>query len=151
MGVGVSSVTCSVCASITRTREVFTDVSVPVPESWDGGGGDRGLERLVAAVLTPEHLRDDSAFMCGVCQRLQPALRVLEVERAPQHLIVTLNRFRFDVAAQRLKKVRRALPARVASTCRMFTLVPPGDDSTGHDARRRASPAAAARDCGECA
>jgi ubiquitin C-terminal hydrolase len=53
-----------------------------------------------------EWLSGDTAFACGTCGGFRDASRQLAVIKPPVHLIVTLNRFGFDVKTGKSHKVR---------------------------------------------
>lgn len=68
---------------------------------------------MLAYYLREESMQGENAYACPRCNSLQPAHRATAITQAPSHLILTLKRFKYDVAA----KARRKLLTQVSLTC----------------------------------
>jgi ubiquitin C-terminal hydrolase len=102
-GIGSATVTCSGCGTSSVTREPFTDLSVSFGES--SAAHSPTVTECLKGLFTVERLTGDAAFSCAACGGLRDATRELAIVSPPAHLIVTLNRFGFDVATGKSHKV----------------------------------------------
>ena len=64
---------------------------------------DPALEALMAKVWEPEDLRDDNQYACTTCQAQRDAVRTVRIVEAPECLVITLLRFRYDKTVRRRK------------------------------------------------
>jgi hypothetical protein len=109
-GLGSTTVTCRGCGTVSTSREAFTDVALSVPgDSADPVAPTPSLRSRLEVLLEPEALLGDAAYDCTICHRKVPADRQLRVESAPASLVVSLSRFRYDVASKAQVKVRLAV------------------------------------------
>ena len=65
------------------------------------------LNDLLQYYLKPEKLTGDNKYFCEKCNSLQDGERTLNVIKAPDHLIITLLRFSYDVKLQSRSKIFR--------------------------------------------
>jgi ubiquitin C-terminal hydrolase len=85
----------------THTQESFIDLVLFFQEN----ATNHNVESMISASLSPEVLSGDNRFHCETCGGLQDASRVPSISKAPDHLIVSLNRFSYDRVAQRRQKI----------------------------------------------
>eukprot|EP00095_Tigriopus_kingsejongensis_P010320 maker-scaffold187_size272365-snap-gene-1.28 protein:Tk10320 transcript:maker-scaffold187_size272365-snap-gene-1.28-mRNA-1 annotation:"ubiquitin carboxyl-terminal hydrolase 38-like" len=93
---------CSQCLSISEHRETFTELHLAIPESKKT---DLGMQHLVDGYLSPETLEGDNQYHCDNCQGLQDAEKSVHLLEAPQHLLCTLLRFKYERELNRKSKV----------------------------------------------
>jgi len=67
------------------------------------------VESLLAASLAPEVMAGENQYQCDSCHHLRDALKELRVVAPPQHLVVTLLRFKYDTERGFRAKVVRWL------------------------------------------
>jgi ubiquitin carboxyl-terminal hydrolase 35/38 len=56
--------------------------------------------------VASEKLSGDNQYRCSTCNdQLRDASKFVAITKAPQHLIITLNRFSYDLDTQSRKKI----------------------------------------------
>ena len=63
------------------------------------------MTSCLADLFREERLSDETAYYCEVCAIKVTAARRTVILKDPQHLVVTLNRFKFDAATMRQHKI----------------------------------------------
>ncbi|KAG0099583.1 Ubiquitin carboxyl-terminal hydrolase 35 [Podila epicladia] len=93
-GVMINRVKCGTCGTVSTKKEDFYDLTVPLPkpEYMD-------LQSVVDMFPSEEVLSDENnnTYFCDKCQSLQAATRFSTLGALPHNLIVSLNRFEFDI------------------------------------------------------
>lgn len=126
-GVLLSQVACRGCKSVSASRQLFNDLSLNFRGSE---GADRKkavcIEELLTDFFAAESLTGNDQYHCDKCGGLQDAERVVSLESAPQHLLVTLQRFTFDREKMRPDKIRT--PVRFGELLRIPVTSPKCED-----------------------
>lgn len=104
----VFHVQCTVCGAVSSTSEAFVDLGLSLPGA--GGGGTRVPDAL-AHVLAVEEMPLATGYVCTRCGCAVAAWRRADIAMAPAHLVLSVNRFRYDAAVRRQVKVRAAARA----------------------------------------
>ncbi|KAG0289805.1 Ubiquitin carboxyl-terminal hydrolase 35, partial [Dissophora globulifera] len=101
-GTAINQIKCSNCGTVSSTKEEFYDLAVPVPHS-----DAVDLQALVDVFPSVEELNQENKneYFCDQCQSLQAAKRHTMLASLPSNLIVSLNRFEFDVKSSRRIKI----------------------------------------------
>lgn len=120
-GVLESSVKCLTCDTVSRTRENFQDLSLPIPPSeavlsssskegqgWVGWawdwitswfyGPDVSLLDCLAYFFSADELSGDNMYSCEKCKKLRNGLKFSQVTLLPDTLCIHLKRFRHDLS-----------------------------------------------------
>ena len=96
---------CLGCNTVTERREVFTDLCVSVPKQAEVLGKKRvTVQSLIKNMLKPESLSGDNRYSCETCGKKQDASRWIELTQLPNHLMLVMHKFSFDVASCDFKK-----------------------------------------------
>lgn len=95
---------CLLCCTESHHQNFFTDIHLAFP-SDPVSDTKLNLETLLQYYLAAEKLQGDNRYHCDSCAGLQEAERTLRVTESPQHLLLTLLRFRFDRLLQRRGKI----------------------------------------------
>lgn len=106
-----SEVTCQVCKASSKKHDPFLDLSIDIPnhfvrehrkskDSADGVGGEKrkncDLHDCLKKFTDVEELADSERFLCGRCNRKQPATKKFWIRRLPNVLCLHLKRFRWS-------------------------------------------------------
>eukprot|EP01087_Luapelamoeba_hula_P022281 TRINITY_DN7947_c0_g1_i1.p1 TRINITY_DN7947_c0_g1~~TRINITY_DN7947_c0_g1_i1.p1 ORF type:complete len:964 (+),score=126.86 TRINITY_DN7947_c0_g1_i1:22-2892(+) len=86
-------VMCRRCHNVSEREEDFTDIPLAFLNSLEPAT----LENMVAEFFKPEPLEDDNKYLCNLCASYQDADKRYKITTAPDHLILTLKRFAYDV------------------------------------------------------
>ncbi|KAF9947795.1 Ubiquitin carboxyl-terminal hydrolase 35 [Mortierella alpina] len=100
-GAIVNQVKCSVCGTVSSNKEDFYHLTIPLPRSESAD-----IQDIVDIFPSVEDLNDENSnkYFCDECGVLQDAKRFTMLGSLPQNLILSLNRFEFDVKrSQRIK------------------------------------------------
>ncbi|OQR88293.1 ubiquitin specific peptidase 38 [Achlya hypogyna] len=86
-------ITCDDCRAASVVAEDFTDLHVPVQ------GTAPTLPQLLAALFEPEELSErlENAYFCEACNAKRTARKTTCIRSAPQHLILSINRFQYNL------------------------------------------------------
>ena len=96
---------CMGCKNITQRKEVFTDLCVSVPKAAEVLGKKRvTVQSLLKKMLKPESLTGDNKYSCDTCGKKQDASRWIEITQVPNHLMLVMHKFSFDIATCDFKK-----------------------------------------------
>jgi ubiquitin C-terminal hydrolase len=96
---------CSGCNNITERKEVFTDLCVSVPKQAEVLGKKKvTVQSLIKRMLKPENLTGDNKYSCDTCGKKQDASRWIELTQLPNHLMLVMHKFSFDIATCDFKK-----------------------------------------------
>ncbi|KAF9300826.1 Ubiquitin carboxyl-terminal hydrolase 35 [Mortierella antarctica] len=101
-GVMINRVKCGTCGTVSTKKEDFYDLTVPLPKSEY-----MDLQSVVDVFPSEEVLSEENhnTYFCDKCQSLQAATRFTMLGALPQNLIVSLNRFEFDIKRSRRVKM----------------------------------------------
>ncbi|KAG0335337.1 Ubiquitin carboxyl-terminal hydrolase 38 [Podila horticola] len=104
-GVMINQVKCGTCGTVSTKKEDFYDLTVPLPKSEY-----TDLQSVVDVFPSEEVLSEesDNTYFCDKCQSLQAATRFSMLGALPHNLIVSLNRFEFDI--KRSRRVKMNIP-----------------------------------------
>ena len=94
---------CLACFTESHHQNFFTEIHLAFPDLIPDD--KLNLENLLQYYLAAEKLQGDNRYHCDNCAGLQEAERTLRVTESPQHLLLTLLRFRFDRLLQRRGKI----------------------------------------------
>jgi len=97
-----STVTCHGCGTVSSRKEDFRDLCLAFPSSAHDNIAPENpipVEELLRAFFAAESLTGENRYHCNVCGTLQDAHKTASVVAAPDHLIVTLNRFSYNLKA----------------------------------------------------
>ena len=96
---------CMGCNNITERKEVFTDLCVSVPKQAEVLGKKKvTVQSLIRKLLKPESLTGDNKYSCDTCGRKQDASRWIELTQLPNHLMLVMHKFSFDIKTCDFKK-----------------------------------------------
>ncbi|KAG0303106.1 Ubiquitin carboxyl-terminal hydrolase 35 [Linnemannia gamsii] len=111
-GAVVNQIKCGVCGTVSSNKEGFYDLAVPLPAS----DSPQELQSVVDVFPSVEELNEqnNNMYHCDKCQALRAATRYTMLASLPTNLIVSLNRFRFDV--QRSRRIKINTPIRLAES-----------------------------------
>ncbi|EQC39613.1 hypothetical protein SDRG_03046 [Saprolegnia diclina VS20] len=110
-GSTLRTITCDTCSTASSANEEFTDLHIPIRASV---ASTPVLADLVRAQFDPEELssRLENAYFCDICQCSGSATKRISVERAPTHLLVSINRFEYNRLRGAREKVCTAVDCR---------------------------------------
>ncbi|CAO3570207.1 unnamed protein product [Mortierella alpina] len=100
-GAIINQIKCSVCGTVSSSKEDFYHLTIPLPKSESAD-----VQDVVDIYPSIEDLNDENSnkYFCDGCGVLQNAKRFTMLRSLPQNLILSLNRFEFDVKrSQRIK------------------------------------------------
>ncbi|KAF9277414.1 Ubiquitin carboxyl-terminal hydrolase 35 [Mortierella alpina] len=100
-GAVINQIKCSVCGTVSFNKEDFYHLTIPLPRSESAD-----IQDVVDIFPSIEDLNDENSnkYFCDECGILQNAKRFTMLGSLPQNLILSLNRFEFDVKrSQRIK------------------------------------------------
>ncbi|KAF9985639.1 Ubiquitin carboxyl-terminal hydrolase 35 [Mortierella antarctica] len=100
-GAIINQIKCSVCETVSSNKEDFYHLTIPLPRSESAD-----IQDVVDIFPSIEDLNDENSnkYFCDECGVLQNAKRFTMLGSLPQNLILSLNRFEFDVKrSQRMK------------------------------------------------
>ena len=101
---------CHGCKNVTERKEVFTDLCVSVPKQAEVLGKKKvTVQSLIKRMLKPESLTGDNKYSCDTCGCKQDASRWIELTQLPNHLMLVMHKFSFDVATCDFKKETTAV------------------------------------------
>ncbi|KAG0205463.1 Ubiquitin carboxyl-terminal hydrolase 35 [Mortierella sp. NVP41] len=111
-GTVVNQIKCSVCGTVSSNKEGFYDLAIPLPPAES----PLDLQSMVDIFPSVEELNEENnnMYRCDKCQELRAASRFTMLASLPTNLIVSLNRFRFDV--QRSRRIKINTPIRLAES-----------------------------------
>ena len=96
---------CLGCNNVTERKEVFTDLCVSVPKQAEVLGKKKvTVQSLIKRLLKPESLTGDNKYSCEPCGKKQDASRWIEITQLPNHLMLVMHKFSFDIATCDFKK-----------------------------------------------
>ncbi|KAF8978560.1 Ubiquitin carboxyl-terminal hydrolase 35 [Entomortierella lignicola] len=110
-GVMVNQVKCDNCGTVSSNKEEFYDLTIPLPRSEYPD-----LQTIVDVFPSVEELSDENnnKYFCDHCQSLQSAKRHTMLTSLPMNLIISLNRFEFDV--QRSRRIKINTPIQLSES-----------------------------------
>ena len=97
-------------SQVNSTPEIKTETT-PTPVKTDPPPSTSALVRkpilsdLVSSFFEPEALEGDNRYLCERCDTHTEAERTVRVTSAPECLLITLLRFKYDVKTQRRVKI----------------------------------------------
>ena len=97
-GLQCDELKCHKCKNIRSRNERFCDLRVPIK-------GFKDLAQAFADMTRPEQLEMDNAVMCEACGEKQPTEKRWWLPKLPPVLIVSLNRFAFNLHTLKREKV----------------------------------------------
>ncbi|XP_064481612.1 ubiquitin carboxyl-terminal hydrolase 35-like [Ornithodoros turicata] len=128
---------CLGCNSQSVNKENITDLHLAFPEGSAGGEGKNyhtrsaakseqmkmengdgsddestkplSLKNLLENYFEPENMEGDNRYQCDMCNALMDARRSVELDSAPDHLILTLMRFSYDATTGTRTKILREI------------------------------------------
>jgi ubiquitin C-terminal hydrolase len=96
---------CLGCNNITERKEVFTDLCVSVPKQAEVLGKKKvTVQSLIKRLFKPESMTGDNKYSCEPCGKKQDASRWIEITQLPNHLMLVMHKFSFDIATCDFKK-----------------------------------------------
>ncbi|KAF9329638.1 Ubiquitin carboxyl-terminal hydrolase 35 [Podila minutissima] len=110
-GVMINRVKCGTCGTVSTKKEDFYDLTVPLPKSEY-----MDLQSVVDVFPSEEVLSEENhnTYFCDKCQSLQAATRFTMLGALPHNLIVSLNRFEFDI--KRARRVKMNTPVHLSES-----------------------------------
>ncbi|KAF9121606.1 Ubiquitin carboxyl-terminal hydrolase 35 [Mortierella sp. 14UC] len=126
-GTVVNQIKCSVCGTVSSNKEGFYDLAVPLTASESS----LDLQSVVDVFPSVEELNEqnNNMYHCDKCQVLRAATRYTMLASLPTNLIISLNRFRFDI--QRSRRIKINTPIRLARSIQVK--VQDGHELQGYD------------------
>merc|ERR1719342_1524136 len=111
-----SNVQCLTCNNVSKTKETFQDLSLPIPTSdrinskyeegwlswawwWFSSwfyGPDVSLMDCLECFFSADELKGDNMYRCEKCKMLRNGLKYSQLTKLPDTLCVHLKRFRHD-------------------------------------------------------
>lgn len=107
-----SVVTCQECRGSSARREVFTELSLPIPDAELSNEQPLQLVGLVEQALTDVKLEGENAYRCSQCSRKTVARTRSRLTRLARHVPICFKRFRFDLATNCRRKILKAVQFR---------------------------------------
>jgi len=119
-----TSYKCLECSYTSHVTTSFTDLPLAFPNTTRSPTPDLpnlpnisitrassklSVKDLLKNYLEPEYLCEDNQYQCDQCEGLRDAVKTTQIKAAPEHLIVTLLRFKFDSSTCRKVKLLRAV------------------------------------------
>lgn len=106
-GMLCSSIQCAQCASVSRTKEHFRELSLEVSEAILGDRNSTTcLHECLSNFTKWETLTGQEKVHCSTCNQHQDCTKHFTVDRLPQVLVLHLKRFNHNRAArQKLRKI----------------------------------------------
>ncbi|XP_064463740.1 ubiquitin carboxyl-terminal hydrolase 8-like [Ornithodoros turicata] len=99
-GLLVSTLTCLSCQKTSSSFEVFSCLSLPIPQH---SSGTCYLQDCLKLFLEAEKMSGEAAWDCPVCKQKRKAEKRMIIARLPKILIIQFNRFRCEGAWQSKK------------------------------------------------
>ncbi|KAF8927051.1 Ubiquitin carboxyl-terminal hydrolase 35 [Dissophora ornata] len=101
-GTVVNQIKCSTCGTVSSNKEDFYDLTIPLPRS-----DSTDLQSIVDVFPSVEELNEENnnKYFCDHCKSLQAAKKYTMLASVPTNLIISLNRFEFDVKRSRHIKI----------------------------------------------
>jgi len=117
-----TSYQCVECSNTSQGVTSFTELHLPIPAQNQKlpdmshlphitiarSRRRLTLEDLIRNFLAPEELYGDNQYQCDSCHGLREAVKTTQIKAPPQHLIITLLRFKYDLS--RCQKVKMLVP-----------------------------------------
>ena len=101
---------CKKCKQLSASSQTMHDFQILELEVKDAGGKKKGaqatLQTSLETLLEEELLEGDNKYFCQHCDSRQDAARRTEINSLPQHLILQLKRFRYDLKTFERKKIK---------------------------------------------
>ena len=100
---------CKKCKQLSASSQTMHDFQVLELEVKDAGkkkGAQATLQTSLETLLEEELLEGDNKYFCQHCDSRQDAARRTEINSLPQHLILQLKRFRYDLKTFERKKIK---------------------------------------------
>lgn len=111
-----SNVQCLTCNNVSKTKETFQDLSLPIPTSdrinskYEEGwlswawwwlsswfyGPDVSLMDCLECFFSADELKGDNMYRCEKCKMLRNGLKYSQLTKLPDTMCVHLKRFRHD-------------------------------------------------------
>ncbi|GJJ78628.1 ubiquitin carboxyl-terminal hydrolase 35/38 [Entomortierella parvispora] len=116
-GTVVNQIQCGNCGTLSSNTENFYDLAVPIPHA----DTTADLQRLVDIYPSTEELNEANSnpYFCDQCKSLQSATRRTTLGSLPTNLIISLNRFEFDV--KRSRRVKINTPIQLSKSIQLET------------------------------
>ena len=84
------------------------DISLPIRNEFGTGVVNSSLEMALENYLKPDELEGDNQYECSLCNKKVDAQKGLKLERLPQIVCISFNRFTLDYETfQRVKVTDR--------------------------------------------
>lgn len=87
---------CKECGYESKRPEEFQDIQLPIKNEFGTGVVNSSLEMAVENYLKPDLLEGDNQYMCEPCGKKVDAEKGQMLERCPEVLTMSLNRFALD-------------------------------------------------------
>ncbi|KAF4518738.1 hypothetical protein B566_EDAN005191 [Ephemera danica] len=105
-----TSYKCLQCDFEYKTIDKFLDLQLALPAQESG----LSIPDLISYFLQPEQLTGDNKYHCRRCNQLQDATKTISIEKAPEHLILTIKRFCYEASTNQTVKIM--VPVRCPDT-----------------------------------
>ncbi|GET01345.1 ubiquitin carboxyl-terminal hydrolase 38 [Rhizophagus clarus] len=101
-----NTIKCLTCGNKSKTEEEFHDLSLSLKvDSYNLSFSD-----LLSEFLSDENLKGDNQYYCDECEGLRDALKLTRIIIPPRYLILSLNRFEYNVEYGRRIKIMTHVP-----------------------------------------
>eukprot|EP01053_Blabericola_migrator_P009312 Blabericola_migrator_1__9311@NODE_4_length_29828_cov_96_571587_g3_i0_p4_GENE_NODE_4_length_29828_cov_96_571587_g3_i0NODE_4_length_29828_cov_96_571587_g3_i0_p4_ORF_typecomplete_len1506_score262_74UCH/PF00443_29/9_7e52UCH_1/PF13423_6/1_8e17CpXC/PF14353_6/1e04CpXC/PF14353_6/0_1_NODE_4_length_29828_cov_96_571587_g3_i02526829785 len=110
-GLVIHRITCLRCKNVSEREEQIQDLSLFLPDrpSKKLKKTPLSVELLINDLLKPELLDGTNKYQCDTCNAKQKAEKTMAITSPPSHLMITLNRFKWNVEKQEKEKIEASI------------------------------------------
>ncbi|PKK80900.1 cysteine proteinase [Rhizophagus irregularis] len=102
-----NTIKCLTCGNKSKTEEEFHDLSLSLKVD---ASDNLSFSDLLSEFLSEEDLKGDNQYSCDKCGGLRDALKLTRIIIPPRYLILSLNRFEYNVEYGRRIKIMTHVP-----------------------------------------
>ncbi|KAJ0183776.1 hypothetical protein K1T71_000199 [Dendrolimus kikuchii] len=99
----LTHIQCTVCRSLSLSRDVFRELQLAYPDKRDAGR--HTIQHLLDYYCAKETMSDDNKYFCNYCGTLCDAEKSVLIETPPKYLILVLKTFKFHTKVQMQTKL----------------------------------------------
>eukprot|EP01054_Gregarina_sp_Poly1_P003691 Gregarina_sp_Poly_1__3690@NODE_208_length_11377_cov_32_000884_g185_i0_p1_GENE_NODE_208_length_11377_cov_32_000884_g185_i0NODE_208_length_11377_cov_32_000884_g185_i0_p1_ORF_typecomplete_len1469_score223_90UCH/PF00443_29/1_5e51UCH_1/PF13423_6/4_6e21_NODE_208_length_11377_cov_32_000884_g185_i0904496 len=104
---------CLTCNTISERDEAIHDLSLFLPETSASKKKHKhaplSVEKLINDMLMPETMDGADSYQCDTCRSKRRAQKWMTIVSPPHHLMVNLNRFKWNTKKQEKEKVHQSI------------------------------------------
>eukprot|EP00347_Sterkiella_histriomuscorum_P008207 403345967 len=108
IGEKINQIQCLTCNNVSEQKEDYIDFSVNFQES-SSSINPINLQEMIEQSFNEEVFEGDNLYYCNFCDcKVERAVKRQQIQSLPNYLIVTINRFFFDVKSLSKLKIMKA-------------------------------------------